>query len=143
MADQEIYQEFIEWLGETWWRLTDSEARLPMIASYLTPEEAAFLSGFPRNMLDAGKTLDELAEAKQMDRDELEGIYERLDAIETREVKTVSHRPRRDLYYWPLALGLIVSAMFDMPAGAVIVLTLACLGMLVPLKLKVAALAGC
>ncbi len=72
MADQEIYQEFIEWLGETWWRLTDSEARLPMIASYLTPEEAAFLSGFPRNMMDAGKTLDELAEAKQMDRDELE-----------------------------------------------------------------------
>lgn len=38
------------------------------------------------------------------------------------------------------ALGLIVSAMFDMPAGAVIVLTLACLGMLMPLKLKVAAL---
>ncbi len=72
MADQEIYQEFIDWLGETWWRLTDSEARLPMIASYVTPEEAAFLSGFPRNMLEAGKTLDELAEAKQMDRDELE-----------------------------------------------------------------------
>jgi ferredoxin len=72
MADQEIYQEFIEWLGETWWRLTDSEMRLPMIASYLTPEEAAFLSGFPRNMLDAGKTLDELAEAKQMDPGELE-----------------------------------------------------------------------
>jgi len=72
MADQEIYQKFIEWLGETWWRLTDSEMRLPMIASYLTPEEAAFLSGFPRNMLDAGKTLDELAEAKQMDPGELE-----------------------------------------------------------------------
>jgi NAD-dependent dihydropyrimidine dehydrogenase PreA subunit len=71
MADQEVYREFIEWLGETWWRLTDSEARLPMIASYVTPEEAAFLSGFPRNMLDTGKTLDELAEAKQMDREEL------------------------------------------------------------------------
>ena len=38
------------------------------------------------------------------------------------------------------ASGLIVSAMFDMPAGAVIVLTLACLGMLMPLKPKVAAL---
>jgi NAD-dependent dihydropyrimidine dehydrogenase PreA subunit len=72
MTDREVYQEFIEWLGETWWRLTDSEARLPMIASYLTPEEAAFLCGFPRNMLDAGKTLEELAEAKQIDPDELE-----------------------------------------------------------------------
>jgi len=72
MTDQEVYQEFMEWLGETWWRLTDSEIRLPMITSYVTPEEAAFLAGFPRNMLDTGKTLDELAEAKQMDRDELE-----------------------------------------------------------------------
>jgi NAD-dependent dihydropyrimidine dehydrogenase PreA subunit len=72
MADQEVYQEFIDWLGETWWRLTDSEARLPMISSYVTPEEAAFLSGFPRRMLDAERTLDELAEVKQIDRDELE-----------------------------------------------------------------------
>jgi Ca-activated chloride channel family protein len=44
-----------------------------------------------------------------MDRDELAGIYERLDEIETREVKTVSHRPRRDLFSWPLAAGLLVS----------------------------------
>ena len=40
---------------------------------------------------------------------ELESIYDRLDAIETREVKTVSHRPRRDLYYWPLAVALLAS----------------------------------
>lgn len=80
MTEQEIYQAFIGWLGETWWRLTDSEARLPMVSSYVTPEEAAFLSGFPRRMLDAGKTLDELAEAKQMDRGELEPKLEALCA---------------------------------------------------------------
>lgn len=43
------------------------------------------------------------------DRQSLEGIYEELDKIETRKVKTVSHRPRRDLYYWPLAIALLVS----------------------------------
>lgn len=44
-----------------------------------------------------------------MDRTELAGIYEQLDAIETRKVDTVSHRPRRDLYFWPLAGALFVS----------------------------------
>ena len=44
-----------------------------------------------------------------MDRGELVGIYDRLDEVETREVKTVTHRPRRDLYFWPLAAALFVS----------------------------------
>ena len=34
------------------------------------------------------------------------------------------------------ALGLVVSALFDMPAGAVIVLSLVCIGMLTPLFIK-------
>lgn len=46
---------------------------------------------------------------RAMDRDELEGIYERLDRLETRTVNTVSHRPRHDLYYWPLTLALAAS----------------------------------
>ena len=44
-----------------------------------------------------------------INRDELAGIYERLDEIETRQTKTVSHRPRRDLYFWPLATALLLS----------------------------------
>lgn len=44
-----------------------------------------------------------------MNREQLAGIYKQLDTIETREVKTVSHRPRRDLYYWPLAIALLGS----------------------------------
>jgi Ca-activated chloride channel family protein len=43
------------------------------------------------------------------DRDALEAIYAELDRIETSKVDTTSHRPRRDLYYWPLALALVVS----------------------------------
>ena len=43
------------------------------------------------------------------DREALEGIYAELDRIETREVKTVSHVPRRDLFYWPVLAALLIS----------------------------------
>lgn len=43
------------------------------------------------------------------DRDSLAGIYDELDRIETREVKIASHRPRRDLYFWPLLAGLLLA----------------------------------
>jgi Ca-activated chloride channel homolog len=36
------------------------------------------------------------------DREELAGIYADLDRIETRQVSVISHRTRRELYYWPL-----------------------------------------
>ena len=41
--------------------------------------------------------------------DQLNGIYQQLDEIETTETKTVSHRPRLELYYWPLGLALLLS----------------------------------
>ena len=40
---------------------------------------------------------------------ELEAIYNRLDALPTQEAQTLTHRPRRDLFHWPLALGLAFS----------------------------------
>lgn len=43
------------------------------------------------------------------DREQLSGIYQELDKIETRQVETISHRPRRDMYYWLLLLMLILS----------------------------------
>ncbi|GAB5401973.1 MAG: VWA domain-containing protein [Aureliella sp.] len=46
-----------------------------------------------------------------LDRSELAEIYSQLEAIETREVNTVSHRPRRDLYFWPLAGALAISVL--------------------------------
>ncbi|MEM1070944.1 MAG: VWA domain-containing protein [Planctomycetota bacterium] len=45
------------------------------------------------------------------DRDSLEQIYAELDQLETREVKTTSHRPRHDLFFWPLALALLISTI--------------------------------
>ena len=44
-----------------------------------------------------------------LNRQELASIYQRLDEIETRDVKSVSYRPRQDLYYWPLAAALLIS----------------------------------
>jgi Ca-activated chloride channel family protein len=43
------------------------------------------------------------------DREELEAIYKELDRIETRKVETISHRPRLDLFHWPLAFALVLS----------------------------------
>jgi Ca-activated chloride channel family protein len=42
------------------------------------------------------------------DRKQLEGIYSELDRIETRQVKVISHRPRRDLFHWPLLAALVL-----------------------------------
>jgi len=45
------------------------------------------------------------------DRDQLEEIYTELDRLEARKVETISHRPRLDLFHWPLgaAFGLSLS----------------------------------
>jgi Ca-activated chloride channel homolog len=43
------------------------------------------------------------------DRSALAAIYAELDALRTREAQTVSHRPRRELFHWPLGVGLLLS----------------------------------
>ena len=45
------------------------------------------------------------------DRKQLEEIYEKLDQLETRKADTISHRPRRDVYWWPLVAGLAISML--------------------------------
>lgn len=52
---------------------------------------------------------------------ELQSIYDQLDKIETRKVETVSHRPRRDIYWWPLVAGLMAS-MLHMSIGLLLTL---------------------
>ena len=47
MSEREIYRKFIDWLGQTWWGLPDSEQLLPLIKARYTQEEAQFLTGFP------------------------------------------------------------------------------------------------
>ncbi|MFC7338789.1 VWA domain-containing protein [Haloferula chungangensis] len=43
------------------------------------------------------------------DRDQLAGIYNELDKIETREIKKLSYRPRHDVFFIPLLLALALS----------------------------------
>jgi len=43
-----------------------------------------------------------------MDRKELQAIYAELDRIETRKVEIQSHRPRIDLFAWPLGLFVLL-----------------------------------
>ena len=45
------------------------------------------------------------------DRKQLEEIYRQLDKLETRQAQTVSHRPKRDIYYWPLAVGFLTTLL--------------------------------
>jgi Ca-activated chloride channel homolog len=45
------------------------------------------------------------------DHAQLEEIYTRLDKLQTHDAQTISYRPRRDIFWMPLALGLVVSAL--------------------------------
>jgi Ca-activated chloride channel family protein len=45
-------------------------------------------------------------------REELEQIYARLDELAPRKVETISHRPRRDLFHWPLAAAVLLTLLY-------------------------------
>lgn len=51
-------------------------------------------------------------QASAADRKQLEEIYHKLDTIETHQSQTIMHRPKRDVYYVPLAFGLILSVIY-------------------------------
>jgi len=67
MTDEEIYQKFIDYMNNPVFEFTESESKMAMITSFITPEEAEFLTGFPITDM----TLEEIAEIKQMDLAEL------------------------------------------------------------------------
>jgi Ca-activated chloride channel family protein len=43
------------------------------------------------------------------DREQLDAVYKRLDALQSHKAQTVSYRPRHDVYYWPLGVGLVLT----------------------------------
>jgi len=47
-----------------------------------------------------------------INRQELEAVYGEIDAMTTREVKTLSHRPVRDLYFWPLGFAVVLMMLW-------------------------------
>ncbi len=46
------------------------------------------------------------------DRAELESVYAELDRMAPRAVETLTHRPQRDLFFWPLGAALVTSLLF-------------------------------
>lgn len=67
MTDQEIYDKFIEYMNNPVWEFTESEHKMPMITSFISPEEAEFMTGFPKR----NASLEEIADLKDMDPAEL------------------------------------------------------------------------
>jgi Ca-activated chloride channel homolog len=45
-------------------------------------------------------------------RAELDRIYQRLDELETHKVETMSYRPKRDLFHWPLGVPVVLSLLY-------------------------------
>jgi Ca-activated chloride channel family protein len=51
------------------------------------------------------------------DRQRLQAIYAELDRMDTRQVESLSHQPRSDLFHWPLAAFLLFSLLYQGIAG--------------------------
>lgn len=84
MADDGVYQGFIEWLGNAW-PLPEADGLLGAIKARYTPEDAAFLTGFPFQATRIG----DLAKEKQLDQAELTA---RLDGLARQGVVFRSER---------------------------------------------------
>jgi Ca-activated chloride channel family protein len=74
------------------------------------------------DLVDTG-TLKGLADATGgasfmvLDREELEGIYRKLDEIEKVDLLAATYRPRRPLFHWPLGAATVLLIIFYMAAA--------------------------
>ncbi|WP_332763264.1 VWA domain-containing protein [Pseudomonas koreensis] len=50
------------------------------------------------------------------DRNALNQVYDTLDRLTPHQVKTLSHQPQRELFYWPLAAALLILALYHLGA---------------------------
>jgi Mg-chelatase subunit ChlD len=50
------------------------------------------------------------------DRNALNQVYDTLDRLTPHQVKTLSHQPQRELFYWPLAAALLMLALYHLGA---------------------------
>lgn len=50
------------------------------------------------------------------DRNALNQVYDTLDHLTPHQVKTLSHQPQRELFYWPLAAALLILALYHLGA---------------------------
>jgi Ca-activated chloride channel family protein len=50
------------------------------------------------------------------DRNALDQVYSTLDQLTPHQVKTLSHQPKRDLFWWPLGLAIALLALYHLIA---------------------------
>lgn len=50
------------------------------------------------------------------DRNALNQVYDTLDQLTPHQVKTLSHQPQRELFYWPLTAALLMLALYHLGA---------------------------
>jgi Ca-activated chloride channel family protein len=50
------------------------------------------------------------------DRSALDQVYSTLDQLTPHQVKTLSHQPQRELFYWPLGAALLLLAVYQLGA---------------------------
>ena len=53
------------------------------------------------------------------DREQLAEIYRQIDALTPIEIETISYRPTRPLYHWPLGLAVLTISLFHLTMGIV------------------------
>ncbi len=51
------------------------------------------------------------------DREQLEEIYRRIDALTPIDIETVSYRPTRPLYHWPLGAAVVLTLLYHLIMG--------------------------
>lgn len=72
--NDQVYLDLIEWMRRSWGHLPDSVELLPMMKAGYTPQEAALLTGMPF----VESSIEELAELKQMNPEELAPLLDEL-----------------------------------------------------------------
>jgi Ca-activated chloride channel family protein len=50
------------------------------------------------------------------DRNALDQVYSTLDKLTPHQVKTLSHQPKRDLFWWPLGAAIALLAIYHLGA---------------------------
>ena len=74
MNEKDIYQKLVEYLENPLSELPESEFKMPMFTSRITPEEAEFIIGLPWR----ATSLEDIADMKDMSPEELEPILKKL-----------------------------------------------------------------
>jgi NAD-dependent dihydropyrimidine dehydrogenase PreA subunit len=74
LTDEEIYRRFIEYVSNPLLGFPESEHKWPMIKSFITPEEADFMTGFPMSPT----SLEKIAAQMEMDPEE---AFKKIDTL--------------------------------------------------------------